>query len=65
MKESKLNHIGVVLSSDNARMKVLNCLPEITVQSAANNIGSLGNLEPTAGLSMLKMRIIIITWIDA
>ena len=34
-------------------------------QSAANNIGSLGNLKPTVGLSMLKMHIIITTWINA
>ena len=64
MKESKLNHIGIVLSSDIVGMKVGNCLLEIIVQSAVNNIGSLGNLKPTAGLSMLEMSVIII-WIGA
>ena len=28
-----------------------------------SNIGSLGNLKPTAGLTMLEMSIIIIIWI--
>ena len=37
----------------------------MTVQNAAISIGSLGNLKPTAGLSILKMHIIIITWIGA
>ena len=40
-----------------------NCLLEIIAQNAVSNIGSLGNLKPTAGLSMLKMH--IITGIDA
>ena len=40
-------------------------LPDMTVQNAAINISSLGNFKPTVGLSMLKMHIIIITWIDA
>ena len=35
------------------------------VQNAAINIGSLGNLKPTVDLSLLKMHIIIITWIGA
>ena len=43
----------------------MKCLPGITVQSAANNIGSLGNLKLAAGLFMLKMCIITITWIGA
>ena len=37
----------------------------MTVQNAAINIGSLGNLKSTAGLSMLKMHPIIMTWIGA
>ena len=37
----------------------------MTVKNASINIGSLGNLKPTAGLSILKMHIIIITWIGA
>ena len=32
-------------------------------ESVVNNIGNLGNLKPTAGLSMLEMSIITITWI--
>ena len=40
-------------------------LPNMTVQNAAISIGSLGNLKPTAGLSKLKMYIIVITWIGA
>ena len=63
MKESMLDHIGIVLSLDIVGMKVLNCLPEITVQSVVSNIGSLGNLKPTTGLSMLKMSVITIIWI--
>ena len=65
MKESKLNHIGIVLSSDIARMKVSNYLLEIIAQSVVSNIGSLGSLKPTADLSMLEMStIIIIIWVD-
>ena len=64
MKESKLNHIGIVLSSDVVGMKVRNCLLEIIAQSEVNNIESLGNVKPTAGLSMLELSIIII-WIGA
>ena len=37
----------------------------MTVQNASINIGSLGTLKPTTGLSMLKIHIIITTWIDA
>ena len=37
----------------------------MTVQNAAINIRSLGNLKPTTGISMIKMHIIIITWIGA
>ena len=37
----------------------------MTVQNAAINIESLGNLRSTAGLSMPRMHIIIITWIGA
>ena len=36
----------------------------MTVQNASINIRSLGNLKPVAGLSMLKIHIIIITWIS-
>ena len=60
MKENKLNHIEIVLSSDIIGMKVWNCLLEIITHSVVNNIGRLGNLKPTTGLSMLKMSIIII-----
>ena len=65
MKERKLNHIGIILSSDIAGTKVSSCLPGIAVQSVAINIENLCNLKPTAGLSMLKMHIITITWIGA
>ena len=37
----------------------------MTVRNAAINIGSLGNLRSTAGLSMPRMHITIITWIGA
>ena len=64
-EKSKLNHIGIVLSLKIAGMKVWNCLPEIIAQSVLNNIGSLGNLKPTVGLSMLELSIIMIIWIAA
>ena len=65
MTENKPNHIGIILSLDIVGTKVLNCLLEIISQTAVSNIGSSGNLKPTADLSMLKMSIIIIIWIDA
>ena len=37
----------------------------MTVQNVVISIGSLDNLKPTAGLSILKMHIIIITRIGA
>ena len=37
----------------------------MTVQNAAVSIGSLGNLKPIVALSILKIHITIITWIDA
>ena len=49
--------------SDIVGMKDWNYLSEIIAQSVVNNIGSLGNLKPTVGLSVLKMSIIIIIWI--
>ena len=65
MKESKLNHIVIILSLDIIGMKVWNYLLEIIAQSAVSNIESLGNLKPTVGLSMLEMSIIIVIWIGA
>ena len=63
MKGNKPDYIGIVISSDIARMKVYSCLPDMTVQNATINIGGIGSLKPTVGLSMLKMHIIITTWI--
>ena len=65
MKESKLNHIGIILSSDIIGMKVQNCLLKIIAQNVTNNIASLGNLKSTAGLSMIKLNINIMMWIGA
>jgi hypothetical protein len=65
MKGNKLKYIGIVPSLDIAGMKVWSCLPDTIVHNVAINIGSIGNLEPTAGLSMLKMHIIITTWTSA
>ena len=44
MKESKMNHIGIILSPNIVGMKVRSCQLEIIAQSAASNIGSLGTL---------------------
>ena len=65
MKEHKLSHIGIVFSSGIVGMKVWDCLLEIIAQNVANNIGSLGNLKSTAGLSMIELNINIMMWIGA
>ena len=37
----------------------------MTIQNTAISFGDLGNLKSTAGLSMSRTHIIIITWISA
>ena len=65
MKENKLSHIGIIISSDIVGTKVSDCLLEIIAQNVVNNIGSLGNLKSIAGLSMIELKINVMMWIDA
>ena len=46
--------------NEGLKLPTRNNCPEVV-----SNIGSLGNLKPTASLSMLKTCIIVITWIGA
>jgi hypothetical protein len=52
MKENKSGHIRVVLSSGTVGTKDLNCLQDITAQSAVISMQNSGNLSPIAGPSM-------------
>ena len=63
MKENKPSHIRIAFSSDIVGMKVWDYLLEIIAQNVANDIGSLGNLKSTAGLSMIELNINVMMWI--
>ena len=65
MKENKLSHIGIIVSSDIVGTEIWDCQLEIIAQNVMNNIGSLGNLKSTTGLSMIELNINVMMWIDA